>query len=105
MDVKTDRFPATLVLATDGSNNTAQATRAAIDIARSRGSKVHLVHVWHDVRTSYAHAFVKGDPAEVLLEAAREGERPTLVAVGSVSTRVIRAGPGAILVYAPAGDR
>ena len=281
MDVKMNRFPSTLVLATDGSENTAQATRAAIDIARSRGSKVHLVHVWHDVRTSYAHAFVKGelrrqgretldeevkriqkkgvtvtrshlregrtfeeairlseetaadllvvgsrghtglrrillgsnsedivhhahlpvlvvrsgddvwpptrvvagddfsedarkaatlaanlanifgaqmvllhavqqasgkaveakledragelenllpqrpqarvvtgDPAEVLLEAAQEGERPTLVAVGSrglgpvgrlrlgsVSTRVIRAGPGAVLVYPPAGDR
>ena len=276
-----DRFPATLVLATDGSENTAHATRAAIDIARSRGSKVHVVHVWHDVRTSYAHAFVKGelrrqgretldeevkriqkqggtvtrshlregrtfeeairlseetaadllvvgsrghtglrrilvgsnsedivhhahlpvlvvrsgddvwpptrvvagddfsedarkaatlaanlasifgaqllllhavqqasgkaveakledrageledllpqrpqarvvagDPAEVLLEAAQEGERPTLVAVGSrglgpvgrlrlgsVSTRLIRAGPGAVLVYPPAGDR
>jgi len=279
-----DRFPITLVLATDGSENTAQATRAAVDIARRRGSKIHLVHVWHDVPTSFAHAFVKGelrrqgcetleeevkriqdeggtvtrshlregrtfdeairlseeiaadllvvgsrgygglrrmlmgsnsedivhhahypvlvvrseenvwpptrvvagddfsevagkaatlaanlgnmfgaqmlllhavrqlprasgeavearledsagelegvlqqrpktrvvagDPAEVLLEAAREGERPTLVAVGSrglgpvdrlrlgsVSTRVIRAGPGAVLVYPPAGER
>jgi nucleotide-binding universal stress UspA family protein len=284
MEVKMDRFPNALVLATDGSENTAQATRAAIDIARRRGSKIHLLHVWHDVHTSYAHAFVKGelrrqgrvtldeevkriqkkggtvtrshlregrtfeeairlseetaadllvvgsrghtglrrmlvgsnsedivhhahlpvlvvrcgenvwpptrvvagddfsedarkaatlaanlgnifdakmlllhavpqvqqasgeavearleeragelegllpqrpqarvvagDPAEVLLEAAQEGERPTLVAVGSrglgpvgrlrlgsVSTRVIRAGPGAVLVYPPAGDR
>jgi nucleotide-binding universal stress UspA family protein len=41
MGVETNRFPITLVLATDGS------------------------------------------PAEVLLEAAREGERPTLMAVGS----------------------
>ena len=56
-----DRFPSTLVLATDGSENTAQAARAAIDIARRRGSKIYLVHVWHDVRTSYAHAFVKGE--------------------------------------------
>jgi nucleotide-binding universal stress UspA family protein len=284
MGVEMDRFLTTLVLATDGSENTAQATRAAVDIARRRGSKIHLVHVWHDVHTSYAHAFVKeelrrqgretldeevkriqekggtvtrshlregrtfeeavrvseetaadllivgsrghsglrrmllgsnsedivhhahrpvlvvrsggnvwpptrvvagydfsedarkaatlaanlgnifgaqmllihavpklpqasgeaveakledrageledllqqrpktrvvaGDPAEVLLEAAREGESPTLVAVGSrghgpvgrlrlgsVSTRVIRAGPGAILVYPPVGER
>jgi nucleotide-binding universal stress UspA family protein len=56
-----DRFPNALVLATDGSENTAQATRAAIDIAGRRGSKFHLLHVWHDVHTSYAHAFVKGE--------------------------------------------
>ena len=56
-----DRFPTTLVLATDGSENTAQATRAAVGIARRRSSKIHLVHVWHDVHTSYAHAFVKGE--------------------------------------------
>jgi nucleotide-binding universal stress UspA family protein len=61
MGVEMDRFPTTLVLATDGSENTAQATRAAVDIARRRGSKIHLVHVWHDVHTSYAHAFVKGE--------------------------------------------
>jgi nucleotide-binding universal stress UspA family protein len=61
MEVKMDRFPTTLVLATDGSENTVQATNAAVDIARRRGSKIHLVHVWHDVHTSYAHAFVKGE--------------------------------------------
>ena len=56
-----ESFPTTLVLATDGSENTAQATRAAVDIARRMGSKIHLVHVWHDVHTSYAHAFVRGE--------------------------------------------
>jgi len=75
MGVEMNRFPITLVLATDGSENTAQATRAAIDIARSRGSKIQLVHVWHDVPTSYAHAFVKGElrrqGRETLDEAAK----------------------------------
>ncbi len=59
-----------------------------------------------------------GDPAEVLIEAEREGEGPTLVAVGSrglgleervglggVSSKVIRAGLGALLVYPPVGER
>jgi nucleotide-binding universal stress UspA family protein len=59
-----------------------------------------------------------GDPAEVLIEAEREGEGPTLVAVGSrglgleervglggVSTKVIRAGLGAVLVYPHVGER
>jgi nucleotide-binding universal stress UspA family protein len=59
-----------------------------------------------------------GGPAEVLIEAEREGEGPTLVAVGSrglgleervglggVSSKVIRAGLGAVLVYPPVGER
>ncbi len=61
---------------------------------------------------------VQGDPAKVIIEAEREGEGPTLVAVGSrglgleervglggASTKVIRAGLGAVLVYPPVGER
>jgi nucleotide-binding universal stress UspA family protein len=61
--------------------------------------------------------FLAGDTAEVLIEAAQEGEGPTLVAVGSrglgpvgrlrlesVSTKVVRSGLGAVLVYPPLGD-
>ena len=61
---------------------------------------------------------VAGDSAEVLIEAAQEGEGPTLVVVGSrglglvgrlrlgsVSTKVVRAGLGAVLVYPHAGER
>jgi nucleotide-binding universal stress UspA family protein len=60
---------------------------------------------------------VAGDSAEILIETAQEGEEPTLVAVGSrglglvgrlrlgsVSTKVVRAGLGAVLVYPPVGD-
>ena len=54
-----NRFPAQILLATDGSENTAQAAQAAVDIARMAGSQIHLIHVWHDVHTSHAHAFVK----------------------------------------------
>src|ERR687896_337135 len=210
-----NRFPTKILLATDGSETTAQATKAAVDIARRSGSEIHLIHVWHDVHTPHAHAFVKselrrqgreildeevkrigemggtvtrshlregrtfeeviklgdeleadllvvgshgyrglrrmligsqsedivhhahrpvlvvrrgenvwppawivaGDPPEVLIEGAQEGEGPTLVAVGSrglglvgrlrmgsVSTKVVRAALGAVLVYPPAGD-
>jgi nucleotide-binding universal stress UspA family protein len=54
-------FPKKILLATDGSENTAQATKAAVDIARRRGSEIHLIHVWHDVHTPHAHAFVKSE--------------------------------------------
>jgi nucleotide-binding universal stress UspA family protein len=54
-----NRLPTKIVLATDGSENTAQATKAAVDIARRSGSELHLIHVWHDVHTPHAHTFVK----------------------------------------------
>jgi nucleotide-binding universal stress UspA family protein len=54
-----NRFPTKILLATDGSENTAQATKAAVDIATRSSSELHLIHVWHDVHTSHAHAYVK----------------------------------------------
>ena len=54
-----NRFPTTILLATDGSEDAAQATTAAVDIAERSGSELHLIHVWHDVHTARAHAFVK----------------------------------------------
>jgi nucleotide-binding universal stress UspA family protein len=61
---------------------------------------------------------IAGDPPEVLIGAAQEGEGPTLVVVGSrglglvgrlrlgsVSTRVVRAGLEAVLVYPPVAER
>jgi nucleotide-binding universal stress UspA family protein len=56
-----NRFPTKILLATDGSENTTQATQAAVDILRRRGSEIHLIHVWHDVHTPHAHAFVKSE--------------------------------------------
>ena len=56
-----NRFPKKILLAADGSEITAQATKAAVDISRKRGSEIHLVHVWHDVHTPHAHAFVKSE--------------------------------------------
>ncbi len=52
-------FPTKILLATDGSEDAAQAREAAADLARRSDSELHLVHVWHDVPSPYAHAFVK----------------------------------------------
>jgi nucleotide-binding universal stress UspA family protein len=59
-----NRFPTKILLATDGSENTAQATRAAVDVANRSGAELHLTHVWHDVHTPHAHAFVKRELRE-----------------------------------------
>jgi nucleotide-binding universal stress UspA family protein len=56
-----NRFPKKILLATDGTENTTQATQAAVDIATRRGSELHLIHVWHDVHTPHAHAFVRSE--------------------------------------------
>jgi nucleotide-binding universal stress UspA family protein len=52
-------FPTKILLATDGSEDADQAREAAADLARRSGSELHLVHVWHDVPSPYARAFVK----------------------------------------------
>jgi nucleotide-binding universal stress UspA family protein/quercetin dioxygenase-like cupin family protein len=52
-------FPTKILLATDGSADAVQATEAAVDLADKSGSQLHVVHVWQDVPTPYAHAFVK----------------------------------------------
>lgn len=54
-----NHFPKSILLATDGSEDTAQATTAAVDIAKGSCSELHVIHVWQDVHTPHAHAFVK----------------------------------------------
>jgi nucleotide-binding universal stress UspA family protein len=57
--VNISELPNRVLLATDGSEDAAVATLAAIDIANKGGSELHVVHVWHDVPSPYAHFFIK----------------------------------------------
>jgi nucleotide-binding universal stress UspA family protein len=52
-------FPARILLATDGSECAALATRAAMDLASRGGSELHVGHVWLDIHTSHFHAYVR----------------------------------------------
>lgn len=54
-----NRFPTKILLATDGTQSTAPATEAAVDISRESTSELHVVHVWHDVHSVRAQAWVK----------------------------------------------
>jgi nucleotide-binding universal stress UspA family protein len=54
-------FPTRILLATNGSEDVARATEAAVDLSTKSGSELHLVHVWHDVPGPYAHKFVRGE--------------------------------------------
>jgi nucleotide-binding universal stress UspA family protein len=46
--------PKKILLATDGSQDAASATRAAIDLAARTGSELHVVHAW-EALPPYAH--------------------------------------------------
>jgi nucleotide-binding universal stress UspA family protein len=54
-----NRFPTPILLATDGSADAVHATTAAVDIAKRSGSELHLIHVWYEVHTHRARAYVK----------------------------------------------
>ena len=45
-----DGFPQRILLAADGSENTALAARAAVDLAKKGGAELHVVHARQDVR-------------------------------------------------------
>lgn len=47
-------LPDRILLTTDGSEDAALATRAAVTLAERSGAELHLVHVWHDVPSPYA---------------------------------------------------
>ena len=46
-----DTFPAKVLLATDGSEDSALATQAAIKIANDSGAELHVVHVGESIPT------------------------------------------------------
>jgi nucleotide-binding universal stress UspA family protein len=132
--------PARIVVGDDFSEDARKAAELAANLGKLFGARMLLLHAVPRLpqasgevvnakledRAGELEGFlqqrpqtriVAGDPAEILIEGAQEGEEPTLVAVGSrglgpvgrlrlgsVSTKVIRAGLGAVLVYPPVGD-
>ncbi len=68
--------PKKILLATDGSQDAASATRAAMDLAATTGSELHVVHAW-EALPPYAHpsiavatdaAFYEREAQNLLLE-------------------------------------
>jgi nucleotide-binding universal stress UspA family protein len=133
--------PARIVAGDDFSKDAKKAAELAANLERLFGARMLLLHAVPRLPQASGEAVeatledragalkdfleerpqtrvVAGDSAEVLIEAAQEGEGPTLVVVGSrglglvgrlrlgsVSTKVVRAGLGAVLVYPHVGER
>jgi len=85
-------FPTKILLATDGSGDAAQATEAATDLAKKSGSELHVVHVWHDVPSPYAHKFVRGELKRQGQEILDEQVRKIEEAGGTVTRDHLREG-------------
>jgi nucleotide-binding universal stress UspA family protein len=85
-------FPTKILLATDGSEDAAQATEVAADLANRTGSELHVVHVWHDVPGPYRHAFVKRELHRQGQEILDEEVRKIDESGGSVTEAHLRGG-------------
>ena len=85
-------FPTKILLATDGSEDAAQATQAATDLASRSGSELHVVHVWHDVPGPYRHGYVKRELRRQGQEILDEQVRKIEEAGGTVAQAHLRGG-------------
>ncbi|HEX2728102.1 MAG TPA: universal stress protein [Rubrobacteraceae bacterium] len=86
-------LPKKILLATDGSEDAALATRAAVEIANGAGAEIHLVHAWHPVPSTRFEAFIRSEmkrEAQLLL-----GEQVQRVEAlgGSVAGAHLKEGP------------
>ena len=50
--------PKKILLATDGSEDAALASRAAVDLSVRFGSQLHVVHAWHSVPSPHYKSFI-----------------------------------------------
>ncbi|MDQ3317466.1 MAG: universal stress protein [Actinomycetota bacterium] len=75
---KMEHLPKKVLLAGDGSKDAALAARAAVDVCKTTGAELHVVHVWHSIPTArfraFAHAEFKKIGRERLEEAVKEVE-------------------------------
>ena len=91
-------FPAKLLLATDGSEDAALATRAAADLSSTTGSELYVVHAWQFMAPYSAY------PSEMLKDFRRLNEQEAQELVtrqvariedmgGNVTGALLRQGP------------
>jgi nucleotide-binding universal stress UspA family protein len=68
-------FPETILLATDGLENTTLAARAAVDLAKNGGAELHVVHVWHTVPSTHFDRVISSGLEDTGREALAEQVR------------------------------
>jgi len=96
--------PKRILLATDGSEDAALASRAAVDLAIGAGSELHVAHFWQNVPTTRFEAFVRSQ----FLEEAKELLAAHTALLGKAGAEVtgtyLREGPAVDGVLDLAGE-
>ena len=68
-------FPEKVLLATDGLENTILAARAAVDLAKKGGAKLHVVHAWHTIPSPHFDSVIRSGLEDVGREVLEEQVR------------------------------
>src|SRR5215218_5567458 len=87
-----NRFPEKILLATDGLESSALASRAAVDLAKGGGAELHVVHVWHTVPSPHFDRVIRSGLEDAGREALEEQIRWIEDAGGTVAEARLREG-------------
>jgi nucleotide-binding universal stress UspA family protein len=66
-------MPEKVLLATDGSKDSALAARAAVEVCEGTGAQLHLVHAWQSVPTACLRPFMRAEWKNLGNEHLEEG--------------------------------
>lgn len=86
-------FPTKVLLATDGSEDAALASRAAVDLSRRAGAELHVVHAWQTVPSPHFESWISNaferEARRILDEQVKEIE----TSGGNVAGDYLKKGP------------
>jgi nucleotide-binding universal stress UspA family protein len=85
-------FPEKVLLATDGLESTALASRAAVDLTKAGGAELHMVHVWHTVPSVHFDRLVRSGLEDAGRERLEEQLRWIEEEGGTVAGTYLREG-------------
>ena len=65
-------FPTKVLLATDGSDDAALATRTAADLSTRTAAQLHVMHAWHSVPSTRFESFIRAELEQAAWELLSE---------------------------------
>lgn len=86
-------LPKKILLSTDGSEDAALATRAAVEIANGAGAELHLVHAWHPVPSTRFEQFIRTEMHREAQHLVQEQAEQVEALGGTVAGTHLKEGP------------
>ena len=85
-------FPTKVLLATDGSDDAALATRIAADLSTRTTAQLHVMHAWHSVPSTRFESFMRAGLEQAAQELLSEQVERIKGARGEVAESYLREG-------------